>query len=280
MEALAARRCLAVLSLAALCCCAPQARQVRLEIPGGRIAALTGGHGSPAVVFDSGLGDPMIVWSEVLPPLAPETTVFAWDRPGLGRSSSGALPRTSERIVAEMREALRTAGIPPPYVLVGHSFGGMTALLFARLYPDEVSGLVLVEATHPRFRAEEERLRPREGMAALRRRFAALGPTAENEFDAVPESAAQIAAAPPLPPIPLIVVTAARHSDPVPELARIWQVLQKDLAAQSPKGRQVFAANSDHSVMYDDPGVVIGAVRELLAAARRQDAPQGSVNPS
>jgi pimeloyl-ACP methyl ester carboxylesterase len=104
--------------------------------------------GSPTVVMDAGQGEPGLTWALVQPEVAGFTRVCTYDRAGLGWSERGPKPRTAANIVPELRALLAGAGVGPPYVLVGHSAGGLYGLLFAHTYPDEVAGMVLVDAAH------------------------------------------------------------------------------------------------------------------------------------
>lgn len=107
------------------------------------------GRGSPAVILDAGLGGSSLEWVFVVERLRRLTKVCTYDRAGYGGSDTGPLPRTSSRIVTELHRLLARAGVPPPYVLAGHSFGGYNMQLFARRYPALTAGLVLIDASHP-----------------------------------------------------------------------------------------------------------------------------------
>src|SRR5271169_1299124 len=107
------------------------------------------GQGSPAVILDSGLGDTYVSWRKVQPQIAEFTRVCSYDRAGLGYSDSSSQPRTSKVMAEELHALLRAAQVAPPYVLVGHSMGGYNVRLYASLYPSEVTGMVLVDASHP-----------------------------------------------------------------------------------------------------------------------------------
>lgn len=126
-----------------------------IDIGGYRLHLLTHGEGSPTVVMDSGLPGTVLSWGEVQPQVASFARTCSYDRPGLGWSEAGPEPRTVRRIVTELHSLLTRAGIGPPYILVGHSFGGLTARLFTSTYPDEVVGLVLVDPVHPQDWLEE-----------------------------------------------------------------------------------------------------------------------------
>ena len=114
-----------------------------------KLHLLCRGTGSPAVVFDAALGGSSLSWTYVQPAVAGFTTACAYDRAGFGWSDAGPMPRTAERIAAELHEMLATAGVPPPYVLVGHSFGGLTVRAYVERHPGEVAGLVFVDPAHP-----------------------------------------------------------------------------------------------------------------------------------
>jgi pimeloyl-ACP methyl ester carboxylesterase len=114
-----------------------------------RINLHISGEGSPTVVLMNGLGGTALTWARVQRRIEGMARVVAYDHAGLGHSDPGPLPRTSEAIVADLRAALRGAGIAPPYVLVGQSASGLHARLFAFQTPAEVAGLVLVDASSP-----------------------------------------------------------------------------------------------------------------------------------
>jgi pimeloyl-ACP methyl ester carboxylesterase len=107
------------------------------------------GDGAPTVIFDAALGASSLSWSLVQPAVARVTRACAYDRAGFGWSDAGPLPRTAGRIADELHELLRRAAVGPPYVLVGHSFGGLVMRLFAARHREEVAGLVLIEPAIP-----------------------------------------------------------------------------------------------------------------------------------
>jgi pimeloyl-ACP methyl ester carboxylesterase len=123
------------------------------------------GAGDPAVVFDAALGASSLSWTYVLPEVASFARACAVDRAGFAWSDAGPLPRTTPRIVEELRTVLASARIPPPYVLVGHSFGGLTARLFLHQHPEDVAGLVLLDPAYP-----EDWTPPSPALGALVRR--------------------------------------------------------------------------------------------------------------
>jgi pimeloyl-ACP methyl ester carboxylesterase len=103
----------------------------------------------PTVVLEAGMGSFSPNWHWVQEELAPTVRSVAYDRAGLGWSRPGRRQRDAQTIAMELRDALREAAIEPPYVLAGHSFGGLPVRAFADLYPEQTAGLVLVDASHP-----------------------------------------------------------------------------------------------------------------------------------
>lgn len=120
-----------------------------VDIGGHRLHLLQEGSGRPTIVLEAGLMSTVLSWSGLQQRLAQTYRVVSYDRAGLGWSESGPLPRTADRLVEELHTLLNRAGIAPPYILVGHSFGGLTMPLFAARFPKETAGLVLVDPVAP-----------------------------------------------------------------------------------------------------------------------------------
>ena len=117
-----------------------------VDVGGHRLHIHVRGEGSPTVVIDAGLAGTSSDWKAVAAGIAKFTQVVTYDRAGYGWSDSGPRPRTSQRVVEELRVLLRQAGLEPPYLLLGHSWGGLNQRLYASLHPDEVVGFILVDA--------------------------------------------------------------------------------------------------------------------------------------
>lgn len=120
-----------------------------IDIGGFRLHLNCTGQGSPTVLLDAALGASSISWSLVQPALARITQVCSYDRAGFGWSDAGPMPRTAGRIAAELRTLLERAGVSPPFVLVGHSYGGLIMRVFASRYWSDTAALVLVDPAHP-----------------------------------------------------------------------------------------------------------------------------------
>lgn len=217
----------------------------------------------------NGAGVDLHYWNRVRPLLAGVTTVLGYNR-SVPAGYTPAMRDFGARTVAELRGLLGALEIGPPYVLAGHSMGGIYANLHARLHPEEVAGVVLVDSTHP----EQERRFGNGGNLAMRanRKIVAwwermFGPGIMTEVVHLNAIADEIAAAPPFPDIPLTVITAGatppRWQIP-PDMWDIHLRNQRELAALSPRGRQLIAERSNHFVPKKQPELIADAVREMI----------------
>jgi pimeloyl-ACP methyl ester carboxylesterase len=289
-----------------------EARDRRFNPMPGKLVDVSGykmhidctGEGSPAVILDSGLGDSYISWRAVQPQIAKFTRVCSYDRAGLGYSDSSSRPRTSKVIAEELHALLKAADIAPPYVLVGHSMGGFDARLYASLYRDEVTGMVLVDASHP---DQENRFPPElknmEGSWRREAEFLAytmplgiprlLGLCDEDpvhraaecnfrtahtgleEMKEINQSAAEAAATGLLGDLPLVVLShdpdkpsADLPADLAKPTNEAWEKMQEELAHLSTRGTQIIAKNSSHYIQMDRPDLVVEAVHNVVQQAR------------
>lgn len=129
---------------------APPAPGEFVRVSGSSMHVLRRGNGSPTVVLESGAGGSVLEWAQVADGLCQDATVVMRDRPGFAWSEYAARDRSAIAAAKELRELLEALRIPPPFVLVGHSLGGLHVRAFAAMYPNEVSGMVLVDASHER----------------------------------------------------------------------------------------------------------------------------------
>ena len=119
-----------------------------VNVGGYRLHLYCMGSGEPAVIIESGMGEPGISWAHIQPEVARFTRVCDYDRAGLGWRDPTPQSRTAEVITEELHTLLVNAAVPGPYVLVGYSSGGLVTRLFAYHYPEEVVGMVLIDAAH------------------------------------------------------------------------------------------------------------------------------------
>jgi pimeloyl-ACP methyl ester carboxylesterase len=273
-----------------------------VDVGGARMHLDCRGTGSPTVVMDAGLGGSSLDWSLVQPAIAATTRVCVYDRAGMGWSDPASGQRSPSRIASELHALLLQAGEHGPYVLVGHSLAGKNARMFAAAFPDEVSGLVLVDA---RSELIDRRLSPSDaegfdatlkGQAvafswarrlgvvrlfgaalmgeplvpadtALTMELLQTSPPAIEEalqegLARADDDAALAAAS--LGSLPLVVIAAGAN---MTGLAH-WDEAQHALADLSTNGRLVVANGSGHYVQLEQPGLVIDGIRQVVASAR------------
>ena len=246
-----------------------------VEIGGGRTLYLQCvGSGSPTVVLEAGFGADASQWQDVQPQLARTTRTCAYDRAGFGRSIARPGVRDARDEIDDLQRLLDRAHVDPPYVLVGHSYGGVLARVFAELHPTETAGLVLIDTMGRDGRRRQLTIWP-PSQAPEQRRGLATAVMAGVDLVAGEALASRIRT---LGDTPLTVITAGRQ-DNFPRtparlgraLKRLWDGMQDDLAGLSDNSVHVVALDSNHDVPSShsgQPPVVIRAVQEVVGAAR------------
>ncbi|PYX90575.1 MAG: hypothetical protein DMG68_01370 [Acidobacteria bacterium] len=273
-----------------------------VDIGGYRLHLYCTGEGGPTIVLDYGLVGSYLEWQRVQPEIARFTRVCSYDRGGYGWSDPSPRPRTPDVLAEELHELLKKAGEKPPFILVGHSMGGFDALMYRHRYSKEVSGIVLLDATHPDqpvpFRWRDKLwLRflqftaplglPRwrgwcaEGPEEVRRQMLAFSclprvfSTNYRQWSTFTESAQQVRALPSLGDLPLLVISRDPERQPessrdrvVPETEESLLTAQKALARLSSRSQFVIAKGSGHGVAQQRPDVVVKGIRQLVEEVR------------
>lgn len=261
-------------ALAAGCASLPDARTER--VGERRVEYALAGQGTPVVVFENGLGGTLDGWAKVFPEIARDTTAFAYNRPGIGDSAPADTPRDGDRVVAELRTLLRDLGLRPPYVLVGHSLGGLYMQLYARRHPEEVAALVLVDSTHP------EQLKgagARENWPLWVRAVIGVGTNAaaKAELDALDATGQAVLALPPPAGKPVFVLSAERPLREKSALADDANAKRRDIVRLYPGARQIWV-DSGHVIPLEKPEAVVQSIREAVQAYRVEGARPSEVN--
>jgi pimeloyl-ACP methyl ester carboxylesterase len=236
----------------------------------GKRSLVVAGTGTPTVVFEAGLGKGKEVWGSVFNEVAAQTRAVAYDRAGYGDSEPAKSAREPMQLVRELRAMLAEEGIAPPYVLVGHSLGGTIMKLFARAYPHEIAGVVLVDARHSDFARRCKQVgMPRflyEPPAAL---FLLARAAMRGELAASTMSAGQARKVGPFPSVPLVVLTQNKSVARWPKsLGRLWVASQRNMVRMSKISRMEVCDDAGHNLHKDRPDAVVKAVLNVVRAAR------------
>ena len=259
------------------------------------------GRGSPTVILDGGTGEMSANWVLVQREVSDTTRVCAYDRAGMGWSEMGPEPRDATQITGELHSMLEGAGIEGPYVMVGHSFGGLYAQTYAARYPKEVAGVALIESSHPEQfsyrRATRDSYEPQKQIFAVssllarigavrllyelfpappdlpqrqRAQIDALSPSTRQvsttalELRATPQTATQARSLRSLGDKPLAVISAGTQESE-------WLDLQDDLATLSSNSTHRVVEGATHTSVLDDRSdaqATSTAVVEVVSAVR------------
>ncbi|MCX7123019.1 MAG: alpha/beta fold hydrolase [Gammaproteobacteria bacterium] len=206
------------------------------------------GHGQATVIFENGLGDDVSSWQYVVPEVSAFAKVMTYNRLIYSQQVS------AQQIVDHLHSLLQKEHLQPPYILVGHSLGGLYLQLFAREYPKEVAGMVLVDSMSP-WQTQIDPLPP-------------ITASYYAEANGIRLSQKEVLSAPVFPQIPLIMISATKHKLSATQYASSaqeaqWAVWQNQLAALTPNSQHV-SINTLHDVQNHAPWLVIAAIKQII----------------
>ena len=241
----------------------------KIDASGHNLNLLVGGEVTPTVVFEAGFGAGLTSWSTVQSTIAKFARTVSYDRAGIGQSEAGPKPRAAKQIALELHTALQNAGIGPPYVLVGHSFGGIYVRVFADMYPKEVAGIVLIDPSQETFddwtRTHQEAQR-----TALDEQIAKASQGVRDESAEVNTSYQQARAAKVPAGVPVILLTAMKDDTMPAGVRKVWAEKHEEWIANVPAGKHIKVEKSGHFIQGEQPQIVIDAIKQVIDQARRK----------
>ena len=269
----------------------PSGSTQMVEVLGSATRVMTLGlqereSGEPVLVLQAGAGSRMETWGALIPRISELAPLVAYDRPGIGGSPFDGIDPTPDRVTRHLHALLNVLNVSPPYILVGHSRGGILILYYAGRYPEEVVGMVYVDPPDPNFTREDYwRLAHDEGeRAAMRAELDALdarepsgsaGRQAETRIMRERrDTPVEDRAIPALPRVPTAIVLATRYQDfgvqfmdPQFQEAMHQQRIDRFLewTQRLPKATLIIATDAGHFVHRSDPELVAEAVRRVVA---------------
>jgi pimeloyl-ACP methyl ester carboxylesterase len=259
----------------------------KVDVGGHQLFYTCAGKGSPTVILEAGGPGDSTHWELVRVYSGASPRVCAYDRANLGNSDPAPKPRTFNDMTRDLHVLLQKAPIEGPYILVGHSMGGMLVRLYASQYPEEVVGMVLVDSAHPDMGARLLAALPPETAGEPQslkawRQYATWMSTSDgrrpNDIEGVDMQVSneQIRAVKSLGDLPLAVISRspnnpilAAQMPSLPEeintkLIRLWQEMQTELEGLSSNSARVIADHSGHFVMQEEPRLVVEAIRQVV----------------
>ena len=251
-----------------------------IDVGGRKLDCCVYGSNSPTVVLVSGLEAPQAYWNSVVPDLAAKTTVVTYDRAGVGKSEIGDLPAHGVQSAKDLQVLLDKLGVPKPYILVGHSYGGNVVRLFASMYPDDMGGLILEDTQHEDVLNEMRKILEGKDLEAFDQLMADRFNTPENpktEADFRNMTREQLKKGRPLPQIPFVVMAvggrakamAPLFSDAaIEKMEKLDGDLNKRLAALIPGGKLIVVEGTGHNIHIDKPEALIAPVAEMIRVVR------------
>ena len=246
----------------------PNTETQYVDVGGYKLRMQVAGSGNPTVVFDAGAGGSLDNWGFVFPEVARFTRVVAYDRAGLGKSELGPEPRSFTRYATELHSMLHRASISPPYVLVGHSLGAAYLRAFARLFQDEVAGLVFVDPFNEQVwrslsaKEKDEIIAlgdvvPAKGSPGQQAEWAMEKGEIRNDFPELRSFGRP-------PDVPMMLLVAGRQIWPAGYWGKAVLAEYGTWIAEASEGGLVFDPDSSHIMQVDNPALIISAIRRVV----------------
>ncbi|PFM75247.1 alpha/beta hydrolase [Bacillus sp. AFS077874] len=215
--------------------------------------------GNPTIIFESGYGCPLTYWNSIREEVSNLTNVFMYNRSGIMNSTKDERHRHSQQNIENLRILLRKANIMPPYVFVGHSFGGINVRLYASSYPEEVVGVILLDPSHEDQHKKMVHLFKKEVQEDYYKGFEDKKSLSDFE-----ESFEQVRCSEFPNNIPLTVLTGGKQPHHSPESMSVWMEFQQNIAKLSKNSKHLILEDCGHAVHIDQPEIVTREIQNML----------------
>jgi pimeloyl-ACP methyl ester carboxylesterase len=248
----------------------------QVDVEGHELRMLISGHGSPSVVFETGgsaaSGGPLECWELVQPAVSKFTRTVSYDRAGIGRSAPGPKPRDARQVARELHAALKAAHLRPPYLLVGHSFGGPFNRVFGAMYPDEIAGIVLLDPTQEEFIDWHNNWERSQHSDHVERH--------DEEWNDIQASLAEAHESRLPPGVPVVLITAMgprvlpsfvteKQKDELRTLRPMWLKFHNEWIEKITNSQHIITENSGHGIPFEEPELVINTIRRVVEQTRQ-----------
>ncbi|WP_410981147.1 alpha/beta fold hydrolase [Bacillus pacificus] len=214
----------------------------------------------PVIIMEAGYGDYSKTWDHIAEELTEFGTVLTYDRAGLGKSGNSSKRRISSEMIKDLRSCLEKLQLKPPYIFVGHSFGGINARLFATFYSEDMLGIVLVDSTPENYKKDFLLIMSPEFQEAYYKQFVHESSYKESMFS-LGEADKHCQS---MRNIPLVVLAAGKKAYYSQEAQMKWLQLQEELLRLSNNHKFIIVEQSGHYIQKDEPHYIIDAVKWII----------------
>lgn len=250
-----------------------------INVAGHQVNMVRMGAGQYTVIFESGFGSDLTVWRNVAPAVARSAQVVAYSRAGHGKSQARPGERTVSANTSDLEQMIAAAQLHPPFILVGHSYGGFLIRDFAARNPTQVAGMVFVDASDERIEAELRKIDPARTAQDIKISESYTPPKFKAELKHVQAifDSGKLAIAGPLPDVPVAVLTSSmKHENPEfflhsTEGMKTWRSLHESFFRQFSTGIHTVTANAGHNIHLEQPQLVIAAIEQVMSLASDQE---------
>ncbi len=235
----------------------------KYDVGGYKLYLLSYGQNKPTVILESGIGDggTKSGWDVVQKEVKNFAQVCLYDRAGLGKSDKGPSPRTTIQIANELHALLESAKLAPPYILVGHSMGGLHIQTYAMLYPEDIAGMVFVDPT-PKELVDTLSAEARQNLILAGAPQGVLDETGEGLNESIPI----FKSLPSLPDVPVVVITSSFTGEGNVDKSQ-WEELKgyhQKLSEEVSDGTHIIATKSGHYIQMEEPDLVVEAIQSVF----------------